>query len=234
MEARERKIRNSLSFTLCMMQLNNLKKTGWTRWGINDPENVGSHVYSTIQLAIGIWSEFDVPVDIERVIVMLAVHETEEPVICDIPLEHDLRKYKKEIGKIAVESMTDCLNRKHYILGLIKEFEAGETKEAKFARYIDKLQYDIMAKVYDEENKVDLNNQEGNPSAKVPNVKRLLDQGKSFSETWMGYGREIFNYPDYLAEISLYAETHNLHEIISSHLEKAKGKVKRYLDSVKK
>ena len=229
------KMNRVLAFTMSMGLLKEMPRAGWDNWGIdkNRSERVASHVFLTIQLAYAYWSEYNVNVDIDKVILMLAFHETEEVAIGDIPLDHELRKYKEEIGKIAVESLTEDLNRKYYIRALIREFEEGKTKEAKFAKFIDRLETDLQAKYYDEENLVDVTKQGDNPSAQVPFVANLLKQGKTFSQTWMTYGRSRFGYPPDFEEMSIYAETHNLHKIMSGTLGKAKKKVKDYLDSKK-
>ena len=144
------KITKALDFYLSMTSLKEVERSGWLDWGVkrNRIESVAEHVYGTQQLAYAIWSEFDILVNIDRVIAMLAVHETEEPIIGDISLASDLRKYKKEIGKIATESILDGMKRKSYVQDLIDEFEEGKTPEAKYAKFIDKLECDIQAKLY--------------------------------------------------------------------------------------
>ena len=87
------KIKSVLEFYLSMISLKDVPRTGWLDWNVKREriESVPDHVYGTQQLAYSIWSEFDIPVNIDRVISMLAFHETEEPVIGDIPLVHDLK-----------------------------------------------------------------------------------------------------------------------------------------------
>ena len=230
------RIINVLKFYLSMTALKDVSRTGWLAWNVQREriESVPDHVYGTQQLAYAIWSEFNVPVNIDRVILMLTFHETEEAVIDDIPLIHELRKYKSTMGKIAVASLTTGLSQKDYIRNLIKEFETRKTPEAKFAKYIDKLECDLQSKIYDEENTIDLKSQENNPSAHAALVIKLLNEGKSFSEMWMEFGRETYHYPDVFNRISEYAEVNNLHDIRNNHINKIKSKVKAYVDAVKK
>ena len=229
------KIRNVLEYYTSMNELKEIPRTGWLNWGIdeNRAEKVASHVYGTQILAFAIWSEFDIPVNIDRVTAMLAHHETEEPVIGDIPLIHDLKKYKDEMGKIAVASITENMAKKNYVRDLVKEFEERQTPEAKFAKFIDKLECDLQSGLYGEEDLVDVNDQDDNESSRVPLVAKLLEEGKSFGEMWMEFGRGIYNYPKEFNDISLYAEENNMHEIKEKHLGKAKQKVKQFVDSVK-
>lgn len=230
------KIKDVLKFYLAMNSLKDIPRTGWLDWNVKRDriESVADHTCGTQQLAYAIWSEFDVPVNFERVIAMLSFHETEEPVIGDIPLVHDLKKYKKGMGEVAVSSLSEPMNKKDYIRGLIAEFEEGKTKEAKFAKFIDKLECDLQSKIYDEECEIDLNDQENNPSAHVELVEKLLGEGKTFSEMWMEFGRGIYNYPEEFNDISTYAESSNLHEIRDNNINEAKEKVKTYLEMTRK
>ena len=233
----EDKLSSTLGFYTSTLALKDKPRTGWLDWHVNREriESVSDHVFGTEQLAFALWSELGLEdyVDIDRVIAMLAVHETEEPVIGDIPLVHNLKPYKSEMGKIAVSEITKSLDKKEYIRSLIREFESQSTPEAKLAKYIDKLECDLMSKVYDEEDTVDLNNQADNPSAHVPLVEELLGEGKSFSEMWMGFGRKIYNYPKAIDDLSRYAEGHNLHAMQDEIINEARKKVKVYLDTVR-
>ena len=235
-DAKMTKVKKVLEYYLSMYPLKQIPRTGWLNWGIdyNRAEKIAAHVVGTQQLAYAIWSEYDIPVNIDRVISMLAFHETEEPVIGDIPLVHDLKEYKGEMGKIAVTSLTENLSKNSYIRGLVNEFEERKTLEAKFAKFCDKLECDLQSKLYDEENVVDVNDQDDNMSAKVPLVVKLLEEGKSFGEMWMEFGRNTYNYPEEFNDISVYAEENNLHDIMNDHIDKAKEKVKTYLNTVRK
>ena len=96
------------------------------------------------------------------------------------------------------------------LIELIEEFEKLETKEAKFAKMCDKLEADIQAKIYDEEGCVDLNNQEGNKSMNNERVQALLQKGYSWSDMWLAFGRERYNYDDNFLAVSNFANTNNI------------------------
>ena len=125
------------------------------------------------------------------------------------------------------------MSKNNYIRSLINEFEEQKTLEAKFAKFVDKLECDIQSKIYDEEDTVDLNNQENNESSRLPLVVKLLSEDKTFSEMWMEFGRQTYNYPQEFVSISEYAENHNLHDIMDNTIEKSRNKVKTYLDTVR-
>ena len=232
-EIMERKINNVLEYYLAMTTLDEIPRTGWLNWHVQRDriESVGDHTTDTQQLAWAMWSEFDVDVNIERVIAMLSIHETEEPVIGDIPLVHDLKKYKKEMGAIAVNEMTSGLAKKKYLRDLVSEFEKQETPEAVFAHFCDKMVCDIKSKYYDEDSVIDLSNQDDNPSSKVELVKSLLKEFESFSAMWMRFGRYIYGYPEEFDELSRYTEHANLHEIRDNKLNKAKVNANEFLST---
>ncbi len=235
-KTRKEKIKCLLEYFLSTTYLKDVPRTGWLNWKVNRDriESVPDHVFATTQLAYAFWSEFDIPVDIERVIAMLSFHETEESAIGDIPLVSELRKYKKDIGQIAVKSLTNNMTKRDYVRSLIQEFEEQQTREARFAKFIDKLECDIQSKLYDEEGTVDLTDQEENAAYHVSLVEQLLQEGKTFSEMWMGYGRASYGYPDEFMETSLYAEQNNLHKIREHHLNVARQKIKAFLNAMKK
>ena len=236
MENKKTKIENTLIYYLIESSLKDVERTGWKDWHVKRHrlESVSDHVFATQQLAFAVWSEFDIPVNIDRVIAMLAFHETEEPVIGDLSLASDLKKYKTKMGEIAVTSVLSNMAKKDYVLSLVREFEEQKTPEAKFAKFIDKLECDITSKLYDEDSIIDLNNQENNKSSKIPLVVELLSEGKSFSQMWMGLGRRVYNYPEEFMDILQYAEDNDLHELRDEALEKSKAKVKAFLDTIVK
>ena len=229
-------IRHALEFYLSLSKLEDVERQGFVDWNVQCPrrQSVPEHVFATTQLAYAIWSEFNVDVNIDRVIMLLTFHESEEPFIGDIPLESELRPYKKEIGNIAVNSLTENLRRKDYIRSLVQEFNEQKTKEAKFAKFVDKLECDLRSKIYDELYPVDVKNQENNPNFYNKLVQELLSEGYNFSEMWMIFGRRVYNYPEEFNQISEYAQTHNLNKIKEEKLNEGKQRVKEYLDKVRK
>ena len=79
-----------------------------------------------------------------------------------------------------------------------------------FAHHCDKLECDLQAKLYDEENCVDLNNQEGNKTFHDSRVQSLLNEGKSWSDMWLSFGQMSYNYDDNFIKVSNYAKEHNI------------------------
>jgi putative hydrolase of HD superfamily len=208
------KEKNVLDYYILCNKLKNVVRTGWLNWNVKRErvESIAEHVYGTQQLAIAMHNIYDYKIDLSKVILMLSVHELEETIIGDLT-QHDISKEeKKKIGEKAVEDIFKKYELKQSIKELILEFDDRKTEEAKFAYMCDKLECDIQSKLYDEENCVDLNNQ-NNIALDNSRVKKLLEEGKSWSEMWMEFGREHCPFDKNFESVSIFAENNNLHEI---------------------
>lgn len=210
----EREERVLAYYVLCN-KLKDLVRKGWKDWNVNRDrvESVAEHICSTQQLAIAMQNIYHYNIDLTKVIIMLAVHELEETVIGDLT-QFDISKEEKEkIGHEAIEKIFNTLELKTSIKELVLEFDERKTDEAKFAYMCDKLECDLQSKLYDEENCVDLQNQ-NNKALDNNRVERLLNEGKTWSEMWMSFGREHYPYDKNFRSVSTYAENNNLHEMI--------------------
>ena len=148
----EDKCEKILKFYMLSNKLKNVIRTGWKYWADEDErvERIAEHVFGTLMLAVSIYAHSDKYEDlnIERVALMLALHETEEILIGDITMfDYDTVKTKKENGRKAVEKLFEDSETDKF-LKIIDEFESGETKEAKFAYMCDKLEADLQAYIY--------------------------------------------------------------------------------------
>ena len=216
------KAKKVLEFYVLTNKLKDVIRTGWKDWGVfrDRVESIAEHVYGVQQLALIMWSEYDYDVDIKKVLMMLAVHELEETVIGDLTQFQISKEEKNKIGHKAVEDILSDVASGVEIKSLIFEFDERKTKEAKFAHLCDKLECDIQCKLYDEEVCVDLDLQEGNNSYNDPTVQKLLGQDKCWSEMWMEFGRLKYPYDDNFKEVSVYAETHDLHDLVKRKVSK--------------
>ena len=206
------KAKNVLEYYVLCNKLKDVVRTGWLNWGVdrNRVESIAEHVYGVQQLAFAMWSEYEYDIDIKKVAMMLAIHELEETIIGDLTQFQISKEEKEKIGHNAVEKILSGLNKGEEIKQLIYEFDAKETKEAKFAYMCDKLECDIQCKLYDDEACVDLSVQDNNKTFYDPAVQKLLKEDKSWSEMWMEFGRERYPYDDNFREVSLYAEKKDL------------------------
>jgi len=161
-------------------------------------------------LAIVMFSEYHYNLDIRKVVMMLAIHELEEIYIGDLTQFQISKEEKIKLGHEAIEKLLSNLTNKGFIKSLILEFDEGKTPEAQFAFFCDKLECDIQSKLYDEEGCVDLNNQENNKTFFNPFVQKLLEEEKSFSNMWLRFGQEKYNYDKNFMKVSNYAKQNNL------------------------
>ncbi len=205
------KAKKVLEYYVLTNKLKDVIRTGWIDWGVdrNRVESVAEHVYGVQQLALAMWSEYNYDVDINKVALMLAVHELEETVIGDLTQFQISKEEKEKIGHIAIEKVLSNLSMGDKIKEIILEFDERKTKEAKFAYMCDKLECDLQCKLYDDEVCVDLDLQENNKSFNDPTVQKLLNEDKCWSEMWMEFGRIKYPYDDNFKEVSKYAETHD-------------------------
>ena len=208
---------NVLRFYVLCNKLKNVIRTGWTDWKVNRDriESVAEHVYSVQMLAIAMKSEYQYDIDIDKVIRMLAVHELEEILIGDLTLFQISNEEKEKLGHEAIKNVLKGLIDKEEIINLITEFDERKTKEARFAFYCDKLECDLQAKLYDEENCVDLNNQEGNKIFENEHVQRLLNEQKSWSGMWLQFGQDRYNYDENFTSVSNYAKENSIKKLIN-------------------
>ena len=205
---------NVVNYYVLCNRLKNVIRTGWKDWHVNAEriESVAEHIYGVQMLAIAIQSEYQYNIDLNKVIMMLAVHELEEILIGDLTQFQISKAEKIIIGHKAVEDVLGDLLYKDEIKNLILEFDERKSSEALFAHYCDKLECDLQSRIYDEKGYVDLKNQEGNETYNDPTVQKYIKSNMSWSEMWLKYGQEKYNYDENFKKISDYALTHKIIE----------------------
>lgn len=218
----DNKIQNVISFYISTNSLKNIQRTVEKIWGIN-PEHFGSiaeHIYSTQMLAIVIYLVYGVNINIINVINMLSIHELGEVVIGDKSALLKSKDDRDDEWNGAIE-ISSFLTYGEIILSKLAEFNIGKTVDATYAKYCDKLTPDMISKIYDQLNLIDLNNQGNNPLLNNPIVKRYLETGKSFSEMWILYGQEVYKYPEPFISISNYVLNNDVEEPYTRILKRA-------------
>ena len=192
----ENKIKNLLKFYLLATELKDKIRSGWKVWNIDRQrvESVAEHIYGTCILAISIDSQFELDVDLYKVVIMLVLHEIEEIKIGDLtPFDKVTKEEKRKIGKQAVEEVLSTLDKKVQYIELIEEFENMKTKESIFAKMCDKLEADIQCKLYCEEKSIDINSKENTHLLKDSRVQKLLNNGeKTVADLFIENDRPIY------------------------------------------
>lgn len=208
-----KKVENVLKYYVFCNRLKNLIRKGWLDWKVDAErlESVAEHVYGVQMLAIAMKSEFSYDIDIEKVLKMLAIHETEEIIIGDLTLFDIDREEKSKIGHVAVEKIFSSLIEKDEYKKLIFEFDERETKEAKFAYFCDKLEADLQARIYDLEGKIQTSQIKKNDRyLKSADVQKLIDSGLSWGQMWIKFGQDRYNYDENFLSVSKFAFEKNI------------------------
>ncbi|CAJ0935855.1 unnamed protein product, partial [Mesorhabditis belari] len=133
--------------------LKHLKRTGWVKNNIDEPETVASHMYRMAVLAMAL--DGQIPgIDASRCVRMALVHDIGEAIVGDITPhcgiseenKHALEaKAMQQIATFVPEDVgTDWVT-------LWREYEQQSTEEAKVVYHLDK--FDMIAQAFDYEQK---------------------------------------------------------------------------------
>jgi len=203
---------NVINYYVLCNKLKDMIRSGWQKWHVKRDrlESVAEHVYGVQMLAIAMYSEYDYDINIEKVILMLAVHELEEVAIGDLVPFEITKAEKLKIGHEAVSKILDGISDKANLKSLIYEFDARKTPEAKFAHLCDKLEADIQCKLYDEENCVDWQDQDDNELLKYHQVQESVDFEKSWSECWIEHDQNHYDYDQNFLAVIDYLKKHQI------------------------
>lgn len=204
---------NVINYYVVCNKLKNIIRKGWLDWNVKRDriESVAEHVFSVQMLALAMKSEYQYNIDIMKVLFMLAIHEIGESVIGDLTLFDISASEKEKIEHEAVGKILNGLLDGKEINELFLEFDKRETLEAKFAYQCDKLECDLQCKLYDEEGCVDLTDQGNNMVMDDPLVKKLIDDGSSWSSMWLDFGQKRYPYDDNFKMVSNYAKNNKIY-----------------------
>lgn len=213
---------NVINYYVLCNKLKNVVRTGWVDWKVSRDriESVAEHIFGVQMLAIAMKSEYEYDIDIMKVIYMLAIHELGETIIGDLTQFQISKNEKEKIEREAVHNILSTLLDGDKIEELFLEFDEGKTLEAKFAYQCDKLECDIQSKLYDQEGCVDLLHQEGNTTINDEMVKKLLDDGKSWSDMWLEFGQRKYPYDKNFMSVSNYVKNNLIDEDFTKILKK--------------
>lgn len=206
------KAKNVVRFYGLCNRLKTILRKGWQDWGVKKDrlESVAEHIYGVQMLAIAMYSEFNYKVDLEKVLKMLAIHETEEIIIGDLTIFDISREDKARIGHDAIQKVFSSLINKDEYISLILEFDERKTHEAQFAYFCDKLEADLQARTYDLEGCMKKSNIKKNKRYKQnEDVRKLVEQGLTWGQMWLKFGWERYKYDENFLAVSKYAYDNN-------------------------
>lgn len=216
------KMVNALQFYLMATELKDKIRTGWTKavWNIERErlESVAEHIYGSCILAIAVDSEFEMKIDLKKAILMLVIHELEEIKIGDLtPFDKVTKEEKRKSGREAVCGILKDLTKGQEYIGLIDEFEEMQTREAKFCKMIDKLEADLQAKIYCEENRADIAHINNKELLKDERIEKMMRAGnKTVSDFFIEADKPIFS--EEFLEIAEFVKNNELYELDKNRL----------------
>ena len=123
--------------------LKSVARTGWLRVGIEDVESVAAHSWGMAFIASQICPD---EIDRAKVIEMCIVHDLAEVVTGDItPHDGVSTAEKSRLERAAFEQLSLADNTEQ----LFDEYEQQVTLEARFVRFVDRLDMALQASVYE-------------------------------------------------------------------------------------
>ena len=128
------------------LALKQLPRTGWVRSNVENPESVAAHSWGMAILALRLAPK---DIDLTKVLSMCLVHDLPEVIVGDLTPHDDVRN-KAELEHSAMKELAPDW------LALFEEYEAGESREARFVKQIDKLDMGLQAMLYQNEQGLDL------------------------------------------------------------------------------
>ena len=213
----EDKIKKLMKFYLLATKLKYIIRAGWDKYGWNVKaeriESIAEHVYGVCILAISIDSEFDMNIDIERVIKMLVLHEIGETIIGDItPFDGISEEEKNNVEHKAWKKLLNGLNKEEELYDLLIEFDERKTSNAKFAYLCDKLEADIQSKVYQDKGyQRSLDDQENNKCYKYPKIQEILANGAETAfDVWYENDKSKFEESVVFKKVLEYVKDNNM------------------------
>jgi putative hydrolase of HD superfamily len=111
-------------------------------------ESVAEHSWQMALMAVLMHRHLEHPVDLERTLAMITVHDLVEAIAGDVPFfetgERKAMKRQRELAAIDEIRTSLPVETGELVAGLWHEFEARATPEAKFAVAIDNLEVQIQ------------------------------------------------------------------------------------------
>jgi putative hydrolase of HD superfamily len=142
-----------IKFAKAVGQSKKIKRSGWVREGVTNPESVADHSFRVIVLCMALANHFKI--DQTKLIKMAIIHDLGETKTGDLVVERgknidNTAKAKKEmLEDQAVVDLLRAFGKEHHLI--YHEMIERKSKEAKFFWQIDKLEMAIQAKEYEQE-----------------------------------------------------------------------------------
>lgn len=135
-----------LAALLKLLPLESLPRTGWLQHGIAPAEPLAGHMLSVGFVALALAPRVEPALDVDRVATLALVHDAPEALTGDLSLSGSALLppgAKRQAEEGAARQLLGPL-----ALARWEEFEAGETREARFAKLCDRLQLGLRLLAY--------------------------------------------------------------------------------------
>ena len=145
---------NLVNFIKTVENLKRVKRTGWVREGVPDPETVAAHSFGITVLAHLLADQLQA--DKEKLILMAIAHDFAEAGLGDLVLERGTktiysRKNRFKQEKKYLKKLCSTIPNGDKYLNAWIEFEEGKTKEAIIFKQLDKLEMVFQAFEYEKD-----------------------------------------------------------------------------------
>lgn len=191
----DNKAKRIIDFYLYVNKLKYKIRTGFVEIGITKErlESVAEHIYGCLMLSIAIDSEYNLNIDMYKVLKMLTIHELDEVLKPDFTLRSGVTKEEKiKIGVESVNIVANTLSSRDELISLVNEFNEGKTKEAKFCYLIDKMECDMQAKIYDLDGNFLIEKAKEDLVYYGSSAKKIEKNAKTASDYWILYDKPKF------------------------------------------
>ena len=173
-------LKDAFKFYYKATELKDMLRQGAVQWKVKKErlESIAEHTYGCMILAISLQSELNIDINLGKVLEMITIHELEELAIGDVtPLDNIDKKILKDKAREAVYNFVKDLNCSDTLMELTDEYNEGLTKEAKFAKAVDKLECVLEFKKYQDLGQVSLSHIT-DEMLKNKYLKAYVDSGK--------------------------------------------------------
>ncbi|KAG0149228.1 hypothetical protein CROQUDRAFT_653782 [Cronartium quercuum f. sp. fusiforme G11] len=143
----------TIQFMHILEKLKTTKRAGWVREGAREPESISDHMYRMAMLAM--LSQEDATLDVPKCVMLAIVHDLAEAEVGDItPHDGISREEKHRREETAMTRFTSELLPAGSVAGkriwdLWQEYEAGQSREARFVKDLDRFELALQGVEYE-------------------------------------------------------------------------------------
>ena len=153
-------MKNHIDLIKKIGKIKRIRRSGWVRENIPDPESVADHSYRVAVMAMIFGKHLNT--DVDKLIKMILLHDLGEGTIGDKVVERGVRvdsKSREKKDKEEVETirqMFSSIENGNSFAQLQEESSRMQTREAKILKQLERLEMAVQALEYEEEYGKDL------------------------------------------------------------------------------